>query len=114
MNKKISFFALILLIISAVDSNRNLPSSAIFGSPLIFFFLFSAIFFLFPTSLVAAELAAAFPEEGGIYHWIRMAFGANMGMVAVWLQWINSVAWYPTILSFIAGTLAYLFNPALM
>lgn len=111
---KITFFALVLLIISAVDSNRGLPSTAIFGAPLIFFFIFSAIFFLFPSSLVAAELSAAFPEEGGIYHWVRSAFGENIGMLAVWLQWVNTVVWYPTILSFIAGTLTYLFDPALM
>jgi amino acid transporter len=111
---KISFFALVLLIVSAIDSNRNLPSAAIFGAPLIFFFLFSAIFFLFPSALVAAELSAAFPEEGGIYHWVRSAFGENMGMLAIWLQWINTVVWYPTILSFIAGTLTYLFDPNLM
>ncbi len=111
---KISFFALILLIISAVDSNRNLPSSAIFGAPLIFFFIFAAIFFLFPSSLVAAELSAAFPEEGGVYHWVKAAFGENFGMLAIWLQWINTVVWYPTILSFIAGTLTYLFEPSLM
>lgn len=111
---KISFLALILLIISAVDSNRGLPSTAIFGAPLIFFFIFSAVFFLFPSSLVAAELSAAFPEEGGIYHWVRAAYGENMGMLAVWLQWINTVVWYPTILSFIAGTLTYLFDPTLI
>lgn len=111
---RISFLALVLLIISAVDSNRNLPSSAIFGAPLIFFFIFSAIFFLFPSSLVAAELSATFPEEGGIYHWVRGAFGENIGMLAIWLQWINTIVWYPTILSFIAGTLTYLFDPALM
>lgn len=111
---KISFLALVLLIISAIDSNRNLPSSAIFGSPLIFFFLFSAIFFLFPTALISAELSAAFPEEGGIYHWVRAAFGENLGMLAVWLQWINTVVWYPTILSFIAGTLTFLFDPTLL
>lgn len=112
--RKISFLALVLLIVSAIDSNRNLPSSAIFGAPLIFFFLFAAVFFLFPSALVAAELSAAFPEEGGIYHWVRGAFGENWGMLAIWLQWINTVVWYPTILSFIAGTLTYLFDPALM
>lgn len=112
--KKISFLALTLLIISAIDSNRNLPSSALFGSSLIFFFLFAAVFFLFPSSLVAAELSAAFPEEGGIYHWVRAAFNENMGMLAVWLQWINTIVWYPTILSFIAGTLTYLFDPVLL
>ncbi len=114
MTKKISFFALILLIISAVDSNRNLPSAAIFGAPLIFFFLFSAVFFLFPSALIAAELSAAFPEEGGIYHWVKAAFNDRFGMIAVWLQWVNSVIWFPTILTFLAGVLTYLFDPALM
>lgn len=112
--KKISFFALVLLIISAVDSNRNLPSAAIFGAPLIFFFLFASVFFLFPSALVAAELSAAFPKAGGIYHWVRTAFGEKWGFVAIWLQWISNIAWYPTILSFIAGTSAYLFDPALV
>ncbi len=112
--KKISSLALMLLIVSAIDSNRNLPAAAVFGSPLIFFFLFGAVFFLFPTAFVSAELSAAFPEKGGIYHWVRVAFGEKMGLAAIWLQWINTMVWYPTILSFIAGTAAYLFDPALM
>lgn len=111
---KISFLAIVLLIISAIDSNRNLPAAAIFGAPLIFFFLFSAVFFLFPTAFVAAELSAAFPEKGGIYHWVRVAFGEKMGLAAIWLQWINTMVWYPTILSFLAGTGAYLIDPSLM
>jgi len=114
ISRKISLFALMLLIVSAIDSNRNLPSSALFGSSLIFFFLFAAIFFFFPSALVSAELSAAFPEEGGIYYWVRGAFGEKMGMLAIWLQWINTVVWYPTVLSFIAGTLTYLIDPALM
>lgn len=113
-HRKISLFALMLLIVSAIDSNRNLPSSALFGSSLIFFFIFAAIFFFFPSALVSAELSASFPEEGGIYHWVRGAFGEKMGMLAIWLQWINTVVWYPTVLSFIAGTLTYLIDPALM
>src|SRR5688572_22668446 len=112
--QKISFFAIVLLIISAIDSNRNLPAAAIFASPLIFFFLFSAVFFLFPTAFVAAELSAAFPEKGGIYYWVRAAFGEKLGLTAIWLQWINTMVWYPTILSFLAGTAAYLFNPELL
>ncbi|NCX96838.1 MAG: amino acid permease, partial [Chitinophagia bacterium] len=51
--------------------------------------------------------------EGGIYSWVKHAYGKNMAFFTVWLQWINTMAWYPTILSFIAGTLAYLINPEL-
>lgn len=113
MTKKISLFSLVLLIVAGIDSIRNLPASALFGSALIFFFIFSAIVFLIPTSLVAAELSATFPEKGGVYHWVKTAFGEKWAMVAIWLQWINTMVWYPTILSFIAGTAAYLVDPAL-
>lgn len=113
MNKKISFASLVILMIAAIDNIRNLPAAAMFGSSLIFFFVFSALVFLIPTSLVAAELSAAFPDSGGIYQWVNRAFGKRMGMAAIWLQWINTMVWYPTMLSFIAGTLAYLIDPEL-
>lgn len=109
---KISTFALTLLITGSIDSIRNLPTSALFGTNLIFFFTFSALIFLIPTALVSAELAANV-DEGGIYQWARLAFGERVGFLAVWLQWINNIFWFPTILSFIAGTAAYLIDPAL-
>lgn len=111
--RKINLFLLVLLIVSAIDSIRNLPASALFGSTLIFFFLFSALVFLIPTALVSAELSAVFPDKGGVYHWMTKAFGTKIGMLSIWLQWINTMVWYPTILSFIAGTAAYLLDPSL-
>ena len=113
MRKKISLFSLVFLVVAAIDSIRNLPAAALFGSSLIFFFLFSALIFLIPVALLSAEFSSRYPEEGGIFHWVRNAFGEKMGLVAIWLQWINTMAWYPTILAFIAGTTAYLFDPAL-
>src|SRR3990167_1968766 len=113
MRKKIPFFSLVILIIATIDSIRNLPSSALFGSSVIFFFIFSALVFLIPTALVAAELSATFPEKGGIYYWVKQAFGEKMALVALWLQWANTMVWYPSILSFIAGTVSYLFDPSL-
>lgn len=114
MSKKISLFSLSILIIASIDNIRNLPAAALFGSAMIFFFIFSAIVFLIPTSLVAAELSAAFPEKGGVYQWVNMAFGRKWAMAAIWLQWINTMVWYPTMLSFVAATMAYLINPDLV
>lgn len=111
--KKLSLMSLMILIIAAIDNMRNLPAAALFGSSLIFFFTISALVFLIPTALISAELSASFPENGGIYQWVRLAFGKNWAMVAIWLQWINTMVWYPTMLSFIAGTLAYLIDPEL-
>ena len=113
MNRKISLASLILLIIGSIDNIRNLPSSALFGSSSIFFFLLGAVFFLIPTAFVTAELASAFPNKGGVYHWMKQALGEKAGVCAVWLQWINTMVWYPAILSFIAGSIAYLFSSSL-
>ena len=114
MNKKVSLFSLIMLIVASVDNIRNLPASALFGGSLIFFFVVSAIVFLIPTALVAAELTATYPEKGGVYHWVHKAFGKRFALIAIWMQWINTMVWYPTILSAIAGTAAYLINPELV
>lgn len=113
MSKKISLFSLVLLVVAAIDSIRNLPATAIFGSSLIFFYLFAAIIFLIPIALISAEFSSRYPKEGGVFHWVRKAFGEKCAFVAIWLQWINTMAWFPTILSFIAGTFAYLLNPEL-
>lgn len=118
MNQKshiasITTFALVMLITGAIDSIRNLPATALFGSSLIFFFVFSAIVFLIPAALVSAELSSHSTEKSGIFHWIYMAFGEKTAFFAIWLQWINTMVWFPTILSFIAGTATYVINPAL-
>lgn len=105
----LTLFALTLLIVGSVDSMRNLPATALFGPTLIFFFVVSAVIFLIPAALVAAELASSWTTTGGIYHWMRLAFGEKWGFLAVWFQWINTMVWYPTILSFMAGLLAHFF-----
>ena len=115
MEKKgLATFALAMLITSAVDSIRNLPATALFGSTLIFFFLFAAFIFLIPSALVAAELAANCPEESGIFHWVKSAFGEPIGFFSVWLQWTANLIWFPTVLSFVASLLAFSFEPSLM
>lgn len=116
MNKSataLSTFALTMLIAGSIDSIRNLPASSLFGSTLIFFFVLAAVVFLIPAALISAELSASFPKQGGIYAWVKLAFGKKVGFLAIWLQWINTMVWYPTILSFIAATAAYFFSPTL-
>lgn len=113
MDKKIALMPLVLLIVASIDNMRNLPAAALCGTPLIFFFVLSAVIFLLPTALVTAELSSGYPNQGGVYQWVHRAFGKHIAMAAIWLQWINTLVWYPTMLSFIAGTFAYMIDPAL-
>ncbi|KTD18152.1 APC family permease [Legionella jordanis] len=109
----LTIFSLTMITVGSVDSIRNLPATALFGSQLISFFILGAIFFLIPTALVSAELASGWAKQGGIYIWVKEAFGKKVGFLAIWLQWIENVIWYPTILSFVAGTIGYLINPSM-
>lgn len=110
---KLTIFSLVMITVGSVDSIRNLPATALFGSQLIAFFTLGALFFLIPTALVSAELAAGWAKQGGIYIWVKEAFGKRAGFLAIWLQWIENVIWYPTILSFVGGTIGYLINPTM-
>ncbi len=111
--KVLSVFSLVMINIIAVDSLRTLPISAKLGLSLFSYYIIAAFVFFIPVALVAAELATAYPNTGGIYIWVREAFGRRIGFITIWLQWIYNVVWYPTIMAFIAATLSYLVAPEL-
>jgi amino acid transporter len=61
-----------------------------------------------PTALMVGELAAALPEEGGYYAWVRRALGPFWGVQEAWLSMAASVfdmAIYPTLFSLYLGRL---------
>jgi putative glutamate/gamma-aminobutyrate antiporter len=111
--KVLNVFSLVMINVIAVDSLRSLPVSAEYGFSLVFFYILGGLFFFIPTALVAAELATGWPQTGGIYIWLREAFGKKSGFLVIWLQWLYNVVWYPTIMSFLAATLSYIFAPQL-
>ena len=106
---KLSVATLAIMNVTAVVSLRGLPAEAEYGMSSAFYYLFAAIVFLIPTALVAAELAAMFSDkQGGVFRWVGEAFGKRMGFLAIWLQWVESTIWYPTVLTFGAVSLAFI------
>lgn len=109
----LSVFSLVMINVIAVDNLRSLPISAEYGFSLVFYYILAALVFFIPSALVSAELATGWPQRGGVYIWVREAFGNRCAFLAIWLQWIYNVVWYPTILAFLAGIFAYLLDPNL-
>lgn len=107
----ISTGAMTVMIITTVVSLRGLPSQAEFGIQSIFYYLFAALFFLIPFSLVCAELASTYTHSGGLYRWVSEAFGPRWGWSAMYLEWQTLVIWFPAVLMFAAVSLAYIFWP---
>lgn len=116
VNRKVlGVFTLAMINVCAIASLKNLPMMAEYGWTLIFYLVVVAATFFIPGGLVTAELASGWPPRGpgGVYIWVRIALGERLGFLAIWLQWVENVVWFPTILSFSAATLAYLINPDL-
>jgi glutamate:GABA antiporter len=109
----LSIFILAMMNVSIMASLRNLPLVAEFGLSAICFFFIIALFFLIPCALISAELATGWPKSGGVYIWVREGLGDRWGFMAIWMQWVHNVAWYPVIMSFVAVTAAFLISPEL-
>lgn len=106
---KLGVFTLAIMNVTAVVSLRGLPAEAIYGLSSAFYYLFAAVVFLIPTSLIAAELAAMFQDkQGGVFRWVGEAYGKRAGFLAIWIQWIQSTMWYPTVLTFGAVSIAFI------
>ena len=111
--RSLSIFLLAMINVAAICSIRNWPMTAEYGITSIAYYLIAAFIFLIPVALVSAELATGWPERGGVFVWVKEALGHRAGFLSVWLLWIENVVWYPTILSFVAASIAYSFNPSL-
>jgi glutamate:GABA antiporter len=113
LSRPLTIFSLAMINVAAVGTVKNWPLTAEFGFAALFYLVLSAIMFFIPVSLVSAELATGWPKMGGIFVWVKEAFGHRMGFLAIWLLWLENVVWYPTVLSFIAASIAYVFDPNL-
>ncbi len=104
---KLTVFTLAVLNVTAVVSLRGLPSEAVYGLTSAFYYIFAAIFFLIPVAIVAAELATAWPQKGGVFRWVGEAFGPRWGFLAIFLLWLQTTIWFPTVLTFGAVAIAF-------
>ena len=102
-----------LFCMCAVIVLETLTASAAIGPSGLFWWGITLIFFIVPYSLITSELGTAYPAEGGIYDWIRRAFGARMSTRAVYLYWLAGGLWMPAGYILFAGMFARVFMPEL-
>jgi len=107
----ITWTALAVLTVGSVGNLGSAPPLAVLGLASVFLYVLPALVFLVPISLVAAELASGWP--GGVYNWVSQGISAPMGLLAVWCQFAQTIFFYPALLAYVAGTLAYVADPGL-
>jgi glutamate:GABA antiporter len=109
--RAITWVALALITVGSVGNLGSTPPLAVLGLASAGLYILPAILFLLPVSLVAAELASAWP--GGVYNWVEQGLSAPAGLLAVWCEFAQTIFFYPALLAYIADTLAYVIDPRL-
>jgi glutamate:GABA antiporter len=107
----ISWTALALMTVGSVGYLGSAPALSVYGLASVFLYVAPAFVFLLPVSLVAAELASGWP--GGVYNWVSEGISAPMGLLAVWCEFAQTIFYYPALLAYVGGTLAYVVDPRL-
>jgi amino acid transporter len=100
---------LVLFTVCAILTIDTLASSAAMGPAWFSWWLITMTVFFIPYGLITAELGAAWPGEGGVYVWVREAFGPKWGSTVAWMYWINNAYWIPSVYLIFAGTFGQMF-----
>ena len=109
-NKKFRLVDAILSVITVVFVAEAAAPAAAIGNSQFFWWIFLIIAFLLPYGLVVSELGTTYDDEGGLYDWVRRAFGDKWGSRVSWYYWINFPLWmaslaflFPETISMITG-----------
>ena len=103
--QKLSSISIIAITVSAIVGLRTLPLMASGGLSSLSLALLAILVFLIPSTYVCAKLASHCDIPGGIYQWVKQAFGQRVGFMSIWLEWINNVVSFPATLASIIGML---------
>ena len=102
-----------LFTVCAILVIDTLAPSAAIGPASISWWVITLVLFFIPYGLITAELGTAYPEQGGLYVWVKRAFGEKWAVRATWLYWINVALWMPSVYVLFASIFSQLFAPEL-
>ena len=111
--RALGLWDIVAMNIVAVVGLRWIARSARLGAPSVSLWLLACLVFFIPLALALIELSSRHPEQGGIYAWVRRAFGPFHGFVAGWCMWVNNLFYFPSLLLFAAANFAIFVGPSI-
>ncbi|HIF9358967.1 TPA: APC family permease [Photobacterium damselae] len=112
-DKKMGPGNIALFCLCAVIVIDTLTASASIGVSSIGWWLVTLFVFVIPYGLITSELSTSYPGDGGIYDWVKQAFGYKWAVRTTWFYWINVGLWMPAVYIMFAGMFSELFFPDL-
>jgi amino acid transporter len=96
----------VLMNIVAVVGLRWIARGARTGPASVTLWILAWIAFFIPLAVACSVLARRYPEQGGVYTWVRRAFGSGHGFICGWCLWVNNLFYFPSLLLFGAANFA--------
>lgn len=91
--KKFKLFDAILATVCITLVAESVMPTAAIGNSQYFWWIFLIIAFCIPYGMISAELGTTYQSEGGMYDWVKRAFGAKWASRVAWNYWINFPLW---------------------
>ena len=66
--------------------------------------------FFVPYALISAELGTQYPSEGGMYTWVKKAFGKKWASRVAWFYWVNYPLWIASLADLITSLIMTMFG----
>jgi amino acid transporter len=109
--KVLGFWDLLLFTFCAMFGVEAIPASAAIGPSAISWWLICTIGFFIPFGLITAELGSTYPEQGGIYVWVKRGLGEKWAARTTWYYWFCLPIWLPALYIAVAEILGHSFFP---
>ena len=104
---------IVFMNVIAILSLRQIPNVAPYGASAMLLWVIAAFCLFFPLAMVCGELSTGWPKDGGIFVWIKEAFGKRIAWIVVVCFLFSCVLFFPLMLQFGFTALGYMFSDSL-
>ena len=86
-----------------------MPTAAI-GNTQYFWWILLLVAFCLPYGMISAELGTTYQGDGGLYDWVKRAFGPKWAGRVAWNYWINFPLWIASLAVAVTDIVAGMFD----
>jgi len=90
---KFRLFSAVLATVCIILVGDAVAPTAAIGNSQYLWWIIMLIGFFVPYGLISAELGTQYPSEGGMYTWVKKAFGPKWAGRVAWFYWVNYPLW---------------------
>ncbi|MBR2741672.1 APC family permease [Candidatus Saccharibacteria bacterium] len=107
---KFRLFSAVLATVCIILVGDAVAPTAAIGNSMYVWWAIMLIGFFVPYALISAELGTQYPSEGGMYTWIKKAFGKKWASRVAWFYWVNYPLWIASLADLITTLIMQMFG----